>query len=701
VDAQTEALSLKPEERSVLRSPLRATPSAPSAGKAPDHGGEAYNARPDRAGVLPFGLAAVAILLWWAAREGGYAPTAWYPGALLFLALLAIVTVSPSKRASLNPRGSPAIALLAGFTAWSFLSIAWAGVQGDAWDGANRTLLYVTVYATFALLRWRAPEGAIVLGLFALGTAAIGGFALLSEGAEAFNGNRLAAPTGYENASAALFLMAFWPAVALAARPEIHWAARSLLVAAGGLLLQLALLAQSRGSVVAGVIALLVLVLVSRERLRVLSVLLVVAVATLTTLDPLLDVVAAGTQVEVERAVAQERVAVMLSTGALLVIGALVCLLDRPGRTRGGFLLFPSRGKVAAVVIAGLVVVAAGTAGAALTFADAPRPGVETGRYDMWRVAAGEFADRPLLGVGVDNFAVDYARERRTGEEPLYPHSLLLRSFSQTGLVGGALFLAFVAAALAAALPRHRKPGGLASPVAAASVASGVYGLVHGSIDWLWEIPVLGASALALLGLASGLARSTPPQTARTGARSAAALAGAGALFVAAAGSLALPGLAALELERAVRAWPDSPDRAFSLLERARRLNPLSERADVVAGTLAQRSRQADRARQAFRRALERNPHDWYAHLQLALLDAADGRQAEGLAHLERARSLNPRESAVLQAEEALSAGSSDPAASVAEVAQLPIRAPLGRRPVDCRPVLGLASRCPVGREGE
>lgn len=701
MDAQTDALSLKPEERSALRSPLRATPSAPSAGKAHGHGAEAYNAGLSRAGALPFGLAAVAILLWWAAQEGGYAPTAWYPGALLFLALLAIVTVSPARRTSLTPGGSQAIALLAAFTAWSFLSIAWAGVQGDAWDGANRTLLYFTVYAMFALVRWRAPEGAIVLGLFALGTAAIGGFALLSEGAEAFNGNRLAAPTGYENASAALFLMAFWPAVALAARPEVHWAARSLLVAAGGLLLQLALLAQSRGSVPAGAIALLVLVLVSRERLRVLAVLLLVAAATLATLDSLLDVVAAGTQVEVERAIAQERVAVMLSTGALLVIGALVGLLDRPGRTRGGFLLFASRRKVAAVVTAGLMLVTVGTAAAALTLADAPRPGLETGRYDMWRVAAGEFADRPLLGVGVDNFAVDFARERRTGEEPLYPHSLLLRSFSQTGLVGGALFLGFVAAALAAALPRREKRGGLTGAVVAASVASGVYWLVHGSIDWLWEIPVLGASALALLGLASGLARSTLPRTARTGARSAAAFAGAGALFIAAASSYALPGLAALELERAVRAWPDSPDRAFSLLERSRRLNPLSERADAVAGTLAQRSGQADRARRAFQRALERNPHDWYVHLQLALLDAADRRQAEALTHLERARSLNPRESAVLRAEEALSASNSDPAASVADVAQLAVRAPLGRRPVDCKPVLGLASRCTAGRGGE
>ncbi len=618
----------------------------------------------------------VAILLWWAADGGGYAPTTWYPGALLFLALLAVVVVSPRRRTRPAPRARAAVALLAAFTAWSFLSITWAGVQGDAWDGANRTLLYAVAYATFALLWWRPPEAVLVLGLFALGTAAVGGIALAAEGAEAFNGNRLAAPTGYENASAALFLMAFWPAVALAARPEVHWAIRSLFLAAGGLLLQLALLAQSRGSLVAGGIALLVLVLVSRDRFRLLAVLLLLSAAVAATLVPLLEVVAAGSEAEVGRAVGAERVAVALSTLALFLVGALVFFVGQTGRVRRDLPQLTPRRRLAAVVAAGLVLVAL-CAAVATSLGGAPRPGLETGRYDMWRVAAGEVAEHPLLGVGVDNFAVDFARERRTGEEPLYPHSLALRPFSQTGLIGGALFLGFVAAALAAALPRRREPDSLPAAAAAAGLASGVYWLVHGSIDWLWEIPALGVSALALLGLASSLARSTPRETARTRAHSTAALAGAAALFAVAAASFAFPGLAALELERGVRAWPDSPDRALSHLERAHGLNPLSERADVVAGTLALRDGDTEQARAAFQRALERNPDDWYVHLQLALLAEEEGRSVEALARLERARSLNPRERLV-----------------VGNPSESAVRGPLGRRPVDCKPVLGLESRC-------
>jgi tetratricopeptide (TPR) repeat protein len=680
VDARKEAVSAMPEGN-VLLGALR---SSTARGSEPDHAAEAYSARLSRAGSLGVGLAGAGVLLWWAAEEGGYAPTVWYPGALLFLALLAVVLVREGRRRGPAPRAWAALALLAAFTAWSFLSIGWADVQGDAWDGANRTLLYLTVYATFALLLWRAPEGALVLGLFALGTAAIGGFVLVSEGAGAFNGNRLAEPIGYENATAALFLMAFWPAVALAARSEIHWAGRSLLLAAGGALLQLALLAQSRGSILGVAVAFPLFVLLSRERIRVLAALFLVALATLATLGPVLDVVAARGETEVEQAIAGERVALALSSCALLLIGALLAFHDRPRRAKRSFQLFAPRRRVVGIFAAGLIVVL-GAAAAASTLANAPRPGLESGRYDMWRVAAGEFADHPLLGVGADNFAVDFVRERRTGEEPLYPHSLLLRTFSQTGLVGGVLFLGFVAAALAPALPRRRNEGSLAGAVAASSIAASVYWLVHGSIDWLWEIPALGASAVALLGLAAGLVRSPAREAVPSGARFAAVLAAAGALFLAAAASYAFPGLAAIELERAVQARPDS-EQAFSHLERARRLNPLSERADVVAGTLAAQGGDFERARTAFQRALERNPDDWYAHLQLAHLARERGTGAEALAHLDRVRSLNPRE---FQPE------------LVAEVEGNAVRGPLGRRALECGPALGLVNGCTDSWRGE
>jgi tetratricopeptide (TPR) repeat protein len=46
----------------------------------------------------------------------------------------------------------------------------------------------------------------------------------------------------------------------------------------------------------------------------------------------------------------------------------------------------------------------------------------------------------------------------------------------------------------------------------------------------------------------------------------------------------------------------------------------------------------------AYERALDRNPHSWYSHLQLALARANQGRRAEAAAELAEANRLNPRE---------------------------------------------------------
>jgi tetratricopeptide (TPR) repeat protein len=662
---------------------------------------------------LPFGLAAVAVFLWWSADEGGYAPTAWYPGAIVFLGLVGVVALRRAELTSLGRWGRRALAFFAAFTAWSFLSLLWAGVKGDAWDGANRTMLYLTVYAAFALLRWRTRDAAVVIGLFALGTAAIGAAAFAGEGASALADGRLAAPTGYANASAALFLAAFWPAVGLAARAEVYWPVRGLLLGAGGVLLQLAVLAQSRGSVVAGGIALLVYLALSRRRARALVGLIPVAAVTLLSLGPLLDVFDSATQAELEDAVARERLALALSAAALFFIGAFLAWLDRPDRFSAGarFLTGRRRAGWAAVTAAGAVLALAAAVGTRSVTAEPGPPdatsesgsalrssrfgdGLETGRYELWRVAAGEVAEHPALGVGVDNFAVDFAKERRTREEPLYPHSLLLRAFSQTGLVGGGLFLGFLAAGLAAALQVRRRADTLTNAIGAAAVASAVYWVVQGSIDWFWEIPALAGPALALLGLAHGLRDPRPVRPLTKPLRSPRALTAAGLLCAAVAASYLLPGLAAFEVERAVKTWPDSPARAFSRLEWARRLNPLSERPDLIAGTLAQRAGEAGTARAAFGRVLERNPSDWYAHLRLALLDARTGRRSQALAHLERARSLNPLEPALDEAERALALGRRPPPELLLRLEQAAIPFPLGRRPVDCRPVLGLGRDC-------
>jgi tetratricopeptide (TPR) repeat protein len=643
---------------------------------------------------MAIGASAVALFAWWATAGGGYAPGAWYPGALLVLAAL-VAAVRPSAWRSPPRPAQWALAALAAFTAWSFCSIAWADARGDAWDGANRTLLYLTVFALFALLRWTPREAAAWLGGLALATAGIGCLevlrALAGAAPDAFADGRLAGPIGYENASAALFLAAFWAALLVAAQPGATAgrarAARAVLLAAAGLLAELTVLAQSRGSLIAGIATLVLAVAVVRERRSLLVALAAVAVVVGASLPALLGVYErASTGAEPDLWPA----AIAMGASALLLLAA-GWTLGPAERWAATHLRMPhpralaGAAAVAAAVAAGLVL-----AGGPLTAAGGATDsrftaGPGSGRYDFWRVAALEFVDHPLTGVGADNFAHDYVRDRRHGEEPLYPHSLAWRALAQTGLVGAALLALFVAAVAAAA---WRAPDA-ARPVAAAALVAAAVWLVHGSIDWLWEIPAVAAPAMACLGLATALS-SSPPSRGRARGRVAAVV--VAALAGAAAASYALPALAAREIERAGR----EPDRvaAIRALERARDLNPLSDRADLVAGALALAAGDRDAARRSYLAALGRDDRNWHAQVQVALLDLQAGRREAALTRLEHARALNPGEELVAEALAVSRSGQPPPAPLLAALSEQALPGPIERRPVDCRPLLGVGTDC-------
>jgi tetratricopeptide (TPR) repeat protein len=613
--------------------------------------------------VLLPGTLAVAVFLVFAADEAGYSPTVWYPGALFLVALgavaLPMLAVPPSRAAV------AAIVFLLAFTVWSFASIAWSDVRGDAWDGANRTLLYLVVYVLFALLPWTAATAALLLGLYSVGIAVLGTVVFFQAASAAnpdayFLLGRFAEPAGYQNANCALFLMAFFPAVFLASRREVPALVRALQLAAAGVLLELALLVQSRTSAVALPAALLVYLGLAPTRLRALAFVVPPVAAAALASEPVLDVFTAFREdAGVSDALAAARGALVVTAVALFAVGLVAAAVDRR-------IHLPARavrvvGRVLAVaaivaVLAGGVAAVAGAGDVAgrvsrawddfrTTKEGAPgdtyfSSGLGGNRYDVWRVALLEFRAAPLHGAGADNFAVAYLRERRSPEEPLYPHSLELRVLSQTGVVGALLFAGFLAAALAAVAPLRRRPA-FARGVGAVAVAVFAYWLVHGSVDWFWEIAGLGAPAVAALGIAASLARERANGPVGLRRRGAVAAVLPAAL---AAATFVPPWLSAKEVQAAAASWRVEPQTAFDRLERARTLNPLSDNPDLVAGAIASRLGDRARMRASFSRALERNPHNWYAYLELAVVNALDGRPAEALRLLEQARRLSPTE---------------------------------------------------------
>jgi O-antigen ligase len=625
--------------------------------------------------------ATVVLLVIWATDQAGYPLTHWAPGGLIVLVLLGMAAVLVRRGAERMPRAVlVALACLAAYTALSFLSILWAGVPGDAWEGADRTLLYLAVFALFAAWQQRGPTAALLLLGWVL---AVAGLALYCELhiAAAPSGalpallpnGRLAFPSGYPNANAAQWLMAFWPALLMARSERMHWSLRGLLAAAAVLLASIALLSQSRGSLYATPVMLVLVFAFVPRRLRTFAVLVPVvcgiaaaAPANLRVGDHLSGGMVIGSDV---------RAAVLASLLAAAVVGALVgfgAALESRARPSVRARARIRRGLAIAAAVIGVAVLAAGLTAAGDPVARARSAwhsfkggygsgggsrlvsGLGSNRYDFYRVALDEFAANPLVGIGADNFQQQYLRHGRSTETPRYPHSVELRTLAQTGVIGALLAVVGVAAALGTAAGAMRGPDPLAAAVAAAACSVFAYWAVHGSFDWFWEFAGLGAPAFAMLGLSCSLApRRSPARASRSAARPRVRLAAAVAaalVALALAASLAAPWLSRLEVQNAARIWTRSPAAAYASLDDAASLDPLSDEPDLLAGAIALRYGELARADRNFALALQRSPADAYALLQRGAIASATGQRMRARALLERAHALAPRETLIGEA---------------------------------------------------
>jgi hypothetical protein len=640
---------------------------------------------------------ALVLFIVWATDQAGYPLTHWSPGALIVLALLVMaLAVVPLRIAEIPTAVVVALACLGAYTALSYVSIAWASVPGDAWEGANRTLLYLLTFALFACWRQHAATATLLLAAWVLAMIALAAFTALHVDAasagklrELVPDGRLAYPTGYPNANAAQWLMAFWPALLLARSERLPWVLRGIFAGGGVLLASVALLSQSRGSLYATPAMLVLVFALLPGRLRTFALLVPVAAGVAAAAPVVLRV---GDRLHEGAAVhANVRDAVVAIFAAAIVVGAVVAagaalearraFSDSAARRWRRALAAAALGTLLVAVVAGLV--AAGNPvtrvekawhsfeGGYSNSSGSSRlvSGLGSNRYDFYRVALDEFDAHPLAGIGVDNFQQQYLRHGHTGETPRYPHSVELRTLTQTGLIGAAIAVAGLLAALLAAGRAVRQPDPLAAAVAAAAGAGFAYWLVHGSVDWFWEFAGLGAPAFALLGLACSLApaRAGPDRAGKqpgSGQRSAAGASGPLALLrrrpllaalpiaVVLAVALAAPWLSQLEVQSAARIWPRAPQRAYARLADAAKLNPLSDEAYVVAGSIALRFNDLARADREFAHALVRTPADAYATLERGAIASARGDRARALQLLQRAAALAPREALYREAAE-------------------------------------------------
>jgi hypothetical protein len=639
---------------------------------------------PQRAVLAPAALI-LGLMLVWAAHNGGYDADTWYWGALLVLGLLAITLIGLGRaRRSLSRASLVALSAFGAYTAWSYLSMAWAQTPGWALEGSNRTVLYLLIFAVFAVLPWRPEAALAALAALAVGIGVIA-IVLLVRLASAnhlqtlLDGGRLVSPTGYFNSSVALFMTNALVATALASRRELPGLLRGLLTAIAGASLQLCILGQSRGWLFTLPFVLLIVVVLVPDRLRLAATAALPLAGALASAHGLLQVFQDSDNLGAlsHAARAAGRLSLLICV-AIFVVGTLIAWADRrssrpplTGRTRRAVgvvvglaaVLLASGGAVAAThgdpvgfvkrQWHGFVHSAPATVGSGSHFG-----AVGSGRYDFWRVSLDAFTHHPLGGLGQDNFADYYVTRRRTFEEPRWTHSIEMRLLTHTGIVGFGLFAVFVIAAVAAALPARRRGNALTRAAVAISLLPMVVWLVHGSVDWFWEMPALTGPAVGFLALAGALGdaerRQTSPRAESHRIPTVVRQATAAVALVAAAVVLGFPYLSVREASVASDIGARDPGAALSRLTTAADLNPLSPDPTRLGGTIALQSGQLADAEKRFRQTIQREPGGWFGWLGAGLAASALGDSEQATRDFRMAASINSRQPVVQQALESV-----------------------------------------------
>lgn len=662
----------------------------------------------------PAFVPAVAVLaLWiaWIPQDGGYFASEWYPAALLAVLMLGVLGVARGRVLPASRAARAALAAFGAFVTFSYASMLWAGSPGDGWEASNKLVLYLATAWLLALIPWRRGSATLLLGAWTLGVAVVCFVVLLgalhaTELSGYIQAARWQEPSGYANGTAAIAVLAFWPALLLSARRDLPPLAQAAFMGIAVFLVEFGQLPQSRGSLVALVLTAPVLIALAPQRVRLTSRLLLVGGAIALSLGPVWAVYGHVNATPPLPAVPalHHAAAMMAATAVLAVLAVLVlALLERRFVASPALTRVVSRGLV-------VVVVAAVAGGAALAVANSARisrrvtafshptntlngssPRILAGdleeRSDYWRFALHAFSSAPVAGIGSGNFEYGYTRGRRVPKFARYAHDIWLRVLAEDGVVGALIFVVLLGSLGVGLIMAARRTSPPVRSIVAAAGTMLFYFLAHASVDWLDEIPAVAAPALALPFVALAVAhrphtavrRGPSPRRGRFAAarrpgplRVAATVSGA-TLVLAGAASLTFPYLSLRFVHRAYAVEAASPSAALADFRRAAKLNPLSPRPWYAAGVLAAETHNSAGARDAFAHAL-RLEDNWLPHFELALLAAGSRQGTQARQQIARAAALNPPDPLVEYAASLIRRRSRvDPAAVNAQVLNQPL----------------------------
>jgi tetratricopeptide (TPR) repeat protein len=624
------------------------------------------------AALAPAALVA-AVWIVWGVRDGGYFPSNWYPAGLLAAGLLLTLAIARPRGAFAPSPATLALALLAAWTAWNAVSLLWSDAPGAGREETNKLLTVVVMGAVIAATPWRPRSAFALLGLWAGAIAVVAAvdltaFALSATPESWVLEGRYLGPTGYANGSAALGAMAFWPLLALSARPATPEPLRVLALPVAVVALLWALLPQSRGTMLAAGLVVALFVALSPHRGRVITRLAIVGGALLLCVPSLFDVYTASREGRALAPVVDDA-AIRVAVAAVLALAASFALVGVEQR------ITPSARAVSllrrATLVAGVLVVLGGAAMAIASYdrlgdtistrwetfaSDASVENVQTGarlgqviadkRYDYWNVALDGFREQPIAGIGAAGFEPLYTAQKSYPKHSRYVHLIWLRALSETGVIGLALLVGSLLAAVGALVrARIRGPAELHGAVAAAAALTVAFFLQCG-LDWLEEVPALLAPAVCL---PLAVLRATTTCTARA---SALRVAPAAVLAVVALAALTPSYLAVRYLDRGDELRRSNPQAALEPYDRAASADPLSLTPHFRTGFVGLQLGDVALARQGFEDSLDVQ-ENWLAHFELGLLDLQAGRFAAGSRQLARAAELNRNDPMVTDAQTA------------------------------------------------
>lgn len=612
-------------------------------------------------------LVLVVLLATWAgAASGGYFVDVWTPIAFVLAALLVLVAASADGAGVERSRyGIVAVGIFGLYAVWAFLSLLWSPNRGEAWVGAGQTLMYVVAFwlALYLISLGASRRWALIAS--ALGPAVVAASTvprLVPSFENMFDNDRLIGTVGYYNGEAGFLLAPFWVAVYLAGSRRMNPVVRGLVLAGAVLCVEVAVLAQSRGAILALILSLPVFFLFSGKRLRGLLALAPVVVALLVAF-PGLNEVYVESRNQGSPIAALGRILPVVSTTTILaglygLSWGLVDLRWRPPATVTRIAGYAALAACAICFVVALSVASARVGNLAAwggeqweAFRADDVSGREqsrylnasgSGRYTLWQVAGEDFESSPLIGIGTHNYEATYyqTRERVVGYVR-QPHNLPLEILAERGIVGGFLFFGFLATCLAAAARRGLlRLNSEGRAMTGAMLAALAYWFVHSSAEWFWQIPAVTLPAMVYLAaLVAPWERPANPSPPARQPR----IAGA-AVAVMLVATVVVPLYFSDRYLEQASETAENPWVALEAIERAQTFDPVNSELPLREAELAEQIGDLPRARDAYERSIEMNPEHYAPHVFLARFYERLGAPDRALSSYRNALELNPLE---------------------------------------------------------